>query len=77
MNNSALINKNGKMWEVDAQEFDNVIDTNVKGIANVMRHFIPLMISSNQGIIINMSSILGRTTQQQVFISETKLRRVI
>ncbi|XP_022929964.1 NADPH-dependent pterin aldehyde reductase-like [Cucurbita moschata] len=65
VNNSALINKNGKMWEVDAQEFENVIDTNVKGIANVMRHFIPLMISSNQGIIINMSSILGRTAQQQ------------
>ncbi|XP_022994464.1 NADPH-dependent pterin aldehyde reductase-like isoform X4 [Cucurbita maxima] len=65
VNNSALFNKNGKMWEVDAQEFDNVIDTNVKGIANVMRHFIPLMISSNQGIIINMSSILGRTAQQQ------------
>ncbi|XP_022994447.1 NADPH-dependent pterin aldehyde reductase-like isoform X2 [Cucurbita maxima] len=61
VNNAALINRNGKIWEVDAQEFDNVIDTNVKGIANVMRHFIPLMISKKQGVIINMSSISGRT----------------
>ncbi|XP_038892895.1 NADPH-dependent pterin aldehyde reductase-like [Benincasa hispida] len=60
VNNAGLINRNGKIWELDAQEFDNVIDTNVKGIANIMRHFIPLMISTNKGIIINMSSLSGR-----------------
>ncbi|KAA0065479.1 hypothetical protein IC582_030170 [Cucumis melo] len=66
VNNAGLINRNGKMWELDAHEFDNVIDTNVKGIANVMRHFIPLMISSNKGIIINMSSMAGRDSHELV-----------
>lgn len=63
VNNAGLINRNGKIWELDVEEFDNVIDTNLKGIANIMRHFIPLMISTNhnQGIIINMSSLSGRS----------------
>ena len=61
MNNAAVINRNRNLWEVDVEEFDNVIDTNVKGIANVLRHFIPLMIPNKHGIIINMSSIAGRT----------------
>lgn len=62
VNNAAVINENVKMWEGCVKEFDNVIDTNIKGTANVLRHFIPLMISNNnQGIIVNMSSIYGRT----------------
>ncbi|KAJ0088684.1 hypothetical protein Patl1_32787 [Pistacia atlantica] len=55
------INKNNKIWEVPPEEFDAVIDTNVKGIANVLRHFIPLMITKKQGIIVNMSSGWGRS----------------
>ncbi|XP_022930010.1 NADPH-dependent pterin aldehyde reductase-like isoform X2 [Cucurbita moschata] len=56
-----VANRIGNAWEVEVEEFDNVIDTNVKGIANVLRHFIPLMIPNKHGIIINMSSIAGRT----------------
>ncbi|XP_050946755.1 NADPH-dependent pterin aldehyde reductase-like isoform X2 [Cucumis melo] len=57
-----VINENVKMWEGCVEEFDNVIDTNIKGTANVIRNFIPHMISNNKkGIIVNMSSIYGRT----------------
>uniref|UniRef100_A0A2P2K8C3 Short-chain dehydrogenase n=1 Tax=Rhizophora mucronata TaxID=61149 RepID=A0A2P2K8C3_RHIMU len=61
VNNAGTINKNNKIWEVPAEEFDTVIDTNVKGIANVLRHFIPLMLPRKQGIIVNMSSGWGRS----------------
>ncbi len=61
MNNAGTINKNNKIWEVPAEEFDSVIDTNLKGIANVLRHFIPLMLPNKQGIIVNMSSGWGRS----------------
>ncbi|XP_022930009.1 NADPH-dependent pterin aldehyde reductase-like isoform X1 [Cucurbita moschata] len=61
VNNAGVANRIGNAWEVEVEEFDNVIDTNVKGIANVLRHFIPLMIPNKHGIIINMSSIAGRT----------------
>ncbi|XP_028762923.1 NADPH-dependent pterin aldehyde reductase isoform X1 [Neltuma alba] len=60
VNNAGTINRNNKIWELPVEEFDNVIDTNIKGTANVLRHFIPLMITRKQGIIVNMSSGWGR-----------------
>ncbi|KAL2939488.1 NADPH-dependent pterin aldehyde reductase [Bienertia sinuspersici] len=66
VNNAGTINKNNNLWEVPAEEFDNVIDTNVKGIANMLRHFIPLMIERKHGIIVNLSSGWGRSAAAQV-----------
>ncbi|OMO86339.1 Short-chain dehydrogenase/reductase SDR [Corchorus capsularis] len=61
VNNAGTINKNNRLWEVPVEEFDTVIDTNVKGVANVMRHLIPLMLPRGHGIIVNMSSGWGRS----------------
>ncbi|CAL5401779.1 unnamed protein product [Camellia sinensis] len=66
VNNAGTINRNNRIWEVPVEEFDAVIDTNVKGVANMLRHFIPLMIESKQGIIVNMSSGWGRSAAAQV-----------
>lgn len=66
VNNAGTINKNNTLWEVPAEEFDTVIDTNVKGIANVLRHFIPLMLERKHGIIVNLSSGWGRSAAAQV-----------
>lgn len=55
-----MINGNAKIWEISREEFDDVIDTNIKGTANILRHFIPLLLPKNQGIIVNISSIFGR-----------------
>ncbi|KAL0533361.1 hypothetical protein IC582_030180 [Cucumis melo] len=61
VNNAGTINKNSKIWEVPPEEFDAVYETNVKGTVNILRHFIPLMIPSKKGIIVNMSSGWGRS----------------
>ncbi|CAK7357197.1 unnamed protein product [Dovyalis caffra] len=61
VNNAGTINPNKKIWEVSEEEFDSVIDTNLKGIANMLRHFIPLMLPNKQGIIVNSSSGWGRS----------------
>lgn len=66
VNNAGTINRNNKIWEVPEDEFDNVIDTNIKGTTNVLRHFIPIMIENKQGIIVNMSSGWGRSAAAQV-----------
>ncbi|KAK1266912.1 hypothetical protein QJS04_geneDACA009104 [Acorus gramineus] len=66
VNNAGAINKNNKIWEVPAEEFDTVMDTNVKGTANVMRHFLPLMIEREEGIIVNLSSGWGRSAAADV-----------
>eukprot|EP00250_Pteridium_aquilinum_P007079 c16873_g1_i2 orf=173-889(+) len=58
INFAGIINRNGKLWELSAAEFDAVVDINVKGAANVMRHFLPLMMK--QGLLVNITSGWGR-----------------
>ncbi|PWZ45113.1 NADPH-dependent pterin aldehyde reductase [Zea mays] len=66
VNNAGTINKNNKTWNVSAEDFDMVVDTNIKGTANVLRHFVPLMIEKRHGIIINLSSAWGRSVAAEV-----------
>jgi NAD(P)-dependent dehydrogenase (short-subunit alcohol dehydrogenase family) len=66
INNAALINRNAPLWEVPAEEFRQVIEVNIVGIANVLRHFVPAMISRQKGVIVNLSSGWGRSTSAEV-----------
>lgn len=66
INNAAIINPNAHLWEVPAEEFNRVIDINLKGVANVLRYFIPAMLPRRAGIIINFSSGWGRSTSAEV-----------
>jgi NAD(P)-dependent dehydrogenase (short-subunit alcohol dehydrogenase family) len=66
LNNAALINRNAPLWEVPAEEFSGVIDVNIKGVANVVRHFVPAMVRRKSGVIVNFSSGWGRTTDAEV-----------
>jgi NAD(P)-dependent dehydrogenase (short-subunit alcohol dehydrogenase family) len=66
LNNAALINRNAPLWEVPAAEFSGVIDVNLKGVANVIRRFVPAMIQQGGGVIVNFSSGWGRSTDAEV-----------
>ena len=66
LNNAAVINRNAPLWEIGAEEFSNVIDVNVKGVANVIRHFVPAMVRRKSGVIVNFSSGWGRSTDAEV-----------
>jgi NAD(P)-dependent dehydrogenase (short-subunit alcohol dehydrogenase family) len=66
LNNAALINRNAPLWQISAQEFSDVIDVNIKGVANVIRHFVPAMIARGSGVIVNFSSGWGRSTDAEV-----------
>src|SRR6185312_5432116 len=66
INNAALINRNAPLWQVSAQEFSDVIDVNIKGVANVIRHFVPAMVARKSGVIVNFSSGWGRSTDAEV-----------
>ena len=66
INNAAIINRNSRLVDVPAAEFDAVIDINIKGVANVKRHFAPAMIERNHGVIVNLSSGWGRSTSPDV-----------
>ena len=66
LNNAALINANAPLWDVPAAEFDRLIDVNVKGVANVVRAFVPAMVARGTGVIVNFSSGWGRSTSAEV-----------
>jgi NAD(P)-dependent dehydrogenase (short-subunit alcohol dehydrogenase family) len=66
LNNAGLINRNARLWEISAPEFSQVIDVNLKGTANVIRHFVPAMIKNKCGVIVNFSSGWGRSTSAEV-----------
>lgn len=62
INNAGVINVPANLWDVEAAEFDHIIDVNVKGIANVIRHVVPAMVDRGSGVIANLSSGWGRST---------------
>jgi NAD(P)-dependent dehydrogenase (short-subunit alcohol dehydrogenase family) len=66
INNAAMINRNAPLWEISDKEFSKIIDINIKGVANTIRAFSPLMIRHKQGIIVNLSSTWGRSTAPEV-----------
>ncbi|MEM9443835.1 MAG: SDR family oxidoreductase [Verrucomicrobiota bacterium] len=69
INNAALINQTTNLWEVTQDDFDRVIDVNIKGVANMLRHFIPAMLANGtkgHGVIVNLSSGWGRSTSPEV-----------
>lgn len=66
INNAALINEPAPLWEVSAEEFSQLIDVNIKGVTNVIRHFVPAMIQRKTGVIVNFSSGWGRSTSPHV-----------
>ena len=66
LNNDGVINKNARLWEVPEREFSQVIDVNLKGIANVIRHFVTEMVKRKRGVIVNFSSGWGRSTDAEV-----------
>ena len=65
VNNAGVINQNAPLWQVPADEFDRVIDVNIKGVANVIRHFVPAMIARKSGLIINMAPV-SRSVDKEV-----------
>ncbi|MGB7442179.1 MAG: SDR family oxidoreductase [Coleofasciculaceae cyanobacterium] len=66
INNAAIINELAPFWQIPSEDFSQLIDINIKGVANVLRHFLPAMIERKSGIVVNLSSGWGRSTSPQV-----------
>ena len=66
INNAALTNTPAPLWQVSVAEFSSLIDVNIKGTANMLRHFVPAMVERGSGVIINFSSGWGRSTAPNV-----------
>lgn len=60
INNAGLARGLSKLDEGSVKDWDEMIDTNVKGLLFVSKCIIPLMLKNNCGHIINIGSIAGR-----------------
>jgi 3-hydroxy acid dehydrogenase/malonic semialdehyde reductase len=60
INNAGLAAGLGHIDEGDSDDWDRMIDTNVKGLLYVTRTIVPGMVSRQSGHVINISSIAGK-----------------
>lgn len=59
--NNAGITKDGLLMRMKEEDFDSVIDVNLKGAFNCTKHVSSIMLKQRQGRIINISSVSGLT----------------
>lgn len=59
INNAGLSRGLDKIYEGKKDDWDEMIDTNIKGLAYVTRHVVPLMVKRKKGQIINIGSTAG------------------
>lgn len=57
--NNAGITRDGLIMKMSEQDFDSVMDTNLKGIYNMIRHFSRWFLKQKSGRIINIASVSG------------------
>jgi len=59
INNAGLVLGVEKAHETPGDDVDIMLDTNVKGVMNMIRNVVPGMVSRRRGHVINISSIAG------------------
>jgi len=59
--NNAGITKDTLLMRMKEEDFDRVIDVNLKGVFNFIKHITPIMMKQRSGRIINMTSVVGIT----------------
>ncbi len=62
INNAGLSRGLNKLHEGSIQDWEEMIDTNVKGLLYVTRCVVPGMVSRNRGHVVNLGSIAGHET---------------
>ena len=58
--NNSGITKDNLILRMSEEEFDSVIDVNLKGCFNCCKHISKVMMKQRSGSIINMSSVIGQ-----------------
>ena len=59
VNNAGLARGLATIQEGDFDAWDEMIDTNVKGVLNLLRAFVPGMVKRDRGHVVNVGSIAG------------------
>nr|WP_314899704.1 beta-ketoacyl-ACP reductase [uncultured Deefgea sp.] len=57
--NNAGITQDAQLFKMTEDQFDRVIDINLKGVYNCTKAVVDTMIAQNSGVILNASSVVG------------------
>jgi len=60
VNNAGIRGQQGPLQELPPDGWDNIVNTNLRGVYYMIRAFAPLMIRARNGHIINISSLAGK-----------------
>ena len=66
INNAATMNEPAPLWEIAPETFQAMMDVNIVGTFNMIHAFVPAMVATERGIIVNFSSGWGRSPGVQV-----------
>ena len=80
LNNAGIIGVPNKVGDMTEQDWLKVIGVNLNGVFNCMKHELTQMSKQKKGVIINMSSILGKvgfTTLSHYVAAKQKCYRLI
>lgn len=62
INNAGMVKGLNKVWETPPEDWNEMIEVNVKGLLNVTHEIIPGMLKANKGHIINVGSVSSHDT---------------
>jgi len=60
VNNAGVGGPASLLYELDPKAWNSIFDTNVRGVFYMIRAFVPLMIATGGGHIVNISSLAGK-----------------
>ena len=60
VNNAGIRGEQGPLQELQPDDWDSIVNTNLRGVYYMIRAFAPLMIRARSGHIINISSLAGK-----------------
>ncbi len=59
LNNAGIEGEVNPLTDYDDEMFDKVMDVNVKGVFNGLKHVLPVMVAQGAGSVVNTSSVAG------------------
>src|SRR5215469_17799287 len=60
VNNAGIGGPASLLHDLAPEKWDDIFDTNVRGVFYMVRAFVPLMIAGGSGYVINISSLAGK-----------------
>ena len=73
LNNAGLAAGLANVHDADWEDWDQMINTNVKGLINLTRLITPIMVSRKSGHIINITSIAGKEVYNKGSVHQSML----